>query len=230
MRRWILVAWVGGCGAPAEESEDDRSPRVGFALPLAEPDRFSDRLGVDHDPVVHAGWAGRAFCLDYAGRGFPWCYDEHDGTDFVLDGAFEAMDAGSSAVLAADAGVVVSVEDGQYDRCHVAGTEVSCDGHPMVANHVVIEHEDGVQTKYWHLKRGSVAVAVGARVERGDALGLVGSSGYSSFPHLHFEVVDADGVTVDPFSGPYSQPRAWWCEQGEDDDLPGSCLDGGFSG
>jgi murein DD-endopeptidase MepM/ murein hydrolase activator NlpD len=220
-----LFALVVGCAPSSEnqrETSDEPSP-LRFALPLAEPERFSARLGVDHDPIVHEGALGRAFCADYLGRAFPWCYDEHDGTDLVLDGAFEAMDAGSSPVIAAADGVVLSVEDGQYDRCHVDGADITCDGHPVIADHVILEHEGGVRTKYWHLKRGSVAVAVGDVVARGDALGLVGSSGYSSFPHLHFEVDDGADATIDPFAGPRSQPTSWWCDQGEDERLPGPC-------
>ena len=42
---------------------------------------------------------------------------------------------------------------------------------------------------YAHLKPGSIAVGVGQRVHRGDLVGLIGNSGFSSTPHLHFQVL-----------------------------------------
>lgn len=193
---------------------------VRFAFPLAEPDRFQQVIGVDHDPAVATTRLEEAICFDYLERPFPRCYDEHDGTDFVLVGGFDAMDAGSPAVHAAAAGVVIATEDGHYDRCHGTLEGVSCDGNDGVANSVVVEHEGGLTTRYWHLQRGSVAVEVGQEVARGDTLGAVGSSGFSSLPHLHFEVEDADGAWIDPFAGPASQETSWWCDQGPPEGLP----------
>ena len=44
-------------------------------------------------------------------------------------------------------------------------------------NGVVLVHDDGYQTQYCHLKKGSVAVKKGARVSEGDLLGFIGMSG-----------------------------------------------------
>ena len=198
--------------------------RVQFALPLAEPEAFSDTVGVDHDPDEYDGIEA-LICTNYDGRNFPHCYDEHDGSDYLLDGAFDAMDAGSSPVIAAADGVVVDTDDGNYDRCHgdMGTAEVSCDGHPMKANYVVVEHAPGVYGRYWHLMKDTVAVQVGDAVACGQELGLVGSSGNSSTPHLHFEV-EVDGAALDPYAGDFSQPETWWLEQGGPDDLPaGGC-------
>ena len=196
-----------------------------FRVPMAAPELFSSVMGVDHDPVEYGGGMSAWQCADYLGRAFPHCYDQHDGSDFILEGGFDTMDAGSTEVVAAASGVVISTEDGNYDRCHASLTtgDVDCDGHEMVGNHVVIEHETGHVTRYWHLMNGSVAVAVGDVVAAGDVLGKVGSSGYSSLPHLHFEVQDAAEVIIDPFAGPRSQPESWWCQQNAADALPGVC-------
>jgi murein DD-endopeptidase MepM/ murein hydrolase activator NlpD len=194
-------------------------PRFGF--PVAEADAIAARVGVDHDPVVQTGVLAAGICTDYLGRAFPHCYDEHDGSDFLLDGGFPAMDAGSATVIAAWPGTVIETHDGEYDRCHVEGTEISCDGFPMEANLVKLLHDDGWESWYWHLMSGSVAVAVGEVVDCGATLGRIGSSGYSSGPHLHFEVHDPTGAVVDPYAGPYSQPETYWDAQGADDSLPG---------
>eukprot|EP00616_Rhizochromulina_sp_CCMP1243_P016258 CAMPEP_0118963296 /NCGR_PEP_ID=MMETSP1173-20130426/1261_1 /TAXON_ID=1034831 /ORGANISM="Rhizochromulina marina cf, Strain CCMP1243" /LENGTH=365 /DNA_ID=CAMNT_0006911619 /DNA_START=119 /DNA_END=1219 /DNA_ORIENTATION=+ len=58
------------------------------------------------------------------------------------------------------------------------------------ANFVAIQHEDGTYARYFHLKHQGVKVAVGEEVEAGDRIGLSGNTGYSSTPHLHFDVVD----------------------------------------
>ena len=223
----VLLLVLAGC-TPEEPTPEPTGVRFGFPLP--ERDRFDNRVGVDHDPTVHDdSLAGRAQCWDYLGRPFPNCYDEHDGSDFLLAGGFDAMDAGSSPIVAAADGVVVETDDGNYDRCHAdldaGGT--SCDGHPMAANYVIVEHEGGVRSMYWHMKQDSVAVAVGDEVGCGEVLGLVGSSGNSSTPHLHFQLEDADGVPFDPYAGPESQPESWWEEQGGPDELPGAgCTEG----
>ena len=205
--------------SPADAASE---PRPGYRFPIHEDDRATIRRApifhADHDPAS----GDRLVCTNYAGADFPSCYDGHDGSDFLLDGAFHAMDNGSARIVAAAPGEVISTDDGNYDRCHGSpdsGT-VDCDGHPMRGNHVVLRHEDGRETRYWHMKSGTVAVEMGDQVDCGDVLGLVGSSGNSTVPHLHFEVHDGGGVTLDPFAGPESQPESLWREQAPGDGLP----------
>lgn len=224
MRVLSIALCLAAC-APNQQAADVGLARVeipphGFGFPLAEPELFYQTVGVDHDPEVHGPGVYAGICTDYLGRAFPWCYDEHTGVDYLLLGGFDTMDAGSVEILAAADGVVVSVADGHYDRCHVEGTGVTCDGHDMIANHVILEHPNGLRTLYWHMKRDSVAVQVGDEVRCGDVLGLVGSSGVSSMPHLHFQVEDAEGSVIDPYAGPYSQDYSYWEDQGPPEGLP----------
>jgi murein DD-endopeptidase MepM/ murein hydrolase activator NlpD len=65
----------------------------------------------------------------------------------------------------------------------------------IVGNHVLIKHGDEYAL-YAHLKPGSVKVKVGDVVKTGQQLGVVGSSGSSTEPHLHFHVCDAPDVLV----------------------------------
>lgn len=57
-------------------------------------------------------------------------------------------------------------------------------------NHVLIRHANGEHSLYAHLKRGSVRVAVGDTVLAGAQVAEAGSSGNSTEPHLHFQLID----------------------------------------
>ena len=61
--------------------------------------------------------------------------------------------------------------------------------------YVVISHGSGNTTLYAHMS--SRSVSVGDVVEQGDVIGITGSTGISSGPHLHFEITE-NGVRVDP--------------------------------
>jgi hypothetical protein len=61
-------------------------------------------------------------------------------------------------------------------------------------NHVVLDLGDGVYAFYAHLQKGSVTVALGDRVKRGQVLGKLGNTGNTSAPHLHFHLMDGPSV------------------------------------
>ncbi|MEO7922896.1 MAG: M23 family metallopeptidase [Chitinophagaceae bacterium] len=55
-------------------------------------------------------------------------------------------------------------------------------------NYIVIQHNDGSTAWYWHFQKDGVLVSPGDTVRVGQLIGLSGNTGYSAFPHLHFEV------------------------------------------
>jgi Peptidase family M23 len=61
-------------------------------------------------------------------------------------------------------------------------------------NHVVLDLGDGVFAFYAHLQKGSVRVAPGDRVKRGQVLGKLGNTGNTSGPHLHFHLMESPSV------------------------------------
>lgn len=84
-------------------------------------------------------------------------------------------------ICAARAGIVSSVRE-DSDKGGLKPENLS-DG-----NYVIIRHFDGSTAHYWHLQKDGVAVAEGDTVSTGQYIGLSGNTGYSAFPHLHFEV------------------------------------------
>lgn len=106
-----------------------------------------------------------------------YCSSNHRGLDFVAGN-------GAPIFVIADGVVTASEYGGGYGQ------------------HVYVEHEingQSVLSVYAHMQRGSSPVREGDRVEAGDFLGLVGNTGISTGPHLHFEV-RIEGEYVNPFT------------------------------
>ena len=124
-------------------------------------------------------------------------YDGHSGTDFrVAD--VPAMMRGVTVVAAAP-GTVKGVRDGMADINLAEIGREALKGKDA-GNGVVIDHGDGWETQYSHLRKGSVLVRRGQTVEAGTPLGLIGMSGAAEFPHVDFSVRH-QGQEIDPFTG-----------------------------
>ncbi len=76
--------------------------------------------------------------------------------------------------------------------------EVSSKGY---GNHVLIQHDDEFSTMYAHMSE--IKVGIGQTVKKGDIIGLVGNTGASTLPHLHYEV-QKNGKAIDP--SPFLKP------------------------
>ncbi len=91
--------------------------------------------------------------------------------------------------LAAAQGTPIYAADG--------GTVVVASWMNGYGNVVIIDHGNGIQTLYAHIRDGGTVVSVGQSVGRGDKIAEVGSTGNSTGPHCHFEV-RVNGTPVDP--------------------------------
>lgn len=98
---------------------------------------------------------------------------------------------GSEALAVAD-GIVTEVEDGI--PLNIPGPEsraVPITLKTVGGNHVILDIGNRCYAFYGHLQPGSLRVKVGDKVRRGQVLGLVGNTGNSTEPHLHFHISDA---------------------------------------
>ena len=145
-------------------------------------------FGGDSDPDGK-GWLrpvngpfGEPIGTKYGGTG----YASHTGQDFPVDTG--------NAVLSSLAGVVTAANTIGYrasDRWHGEGLG-------SYGRYIRVDHGNGMDSLYAHLS--SMKVSIGDTVGRGQLIGLSGSAGNSSGPHLHFEITK---------NGAYQDPRPY---------------------
>jgi murein DD-endopeptidase MepM/ murein hydrolase activator NlpD len=92
-------------------------------------------------------------------------------------------------------GLDIAVAENSYIRAAGAGIVRAADEDSIYGRHVIISHGGGLETLYGHASR--ILVRQGDRVAANELIGLTGSTGQSTGPHLHFEV-RRDGQAVDP--------------------------------
>jgi hypothetical protein len=145
-----------------------------------------------------------------------YTYDGHRGIDAHIM-TFEHQFIGVPIIAPLD-GTVYITHDGEPDQ----NTELDPD---TLSNFVGIDHGQGRYANYFHMKQGSVIVEVGQEVRAGEQIGLVASSGYSTWPHLHFEswnyacetVPDCtsgeDWEVFEPYAGACNAGDSGWVNQ-----------------
>ena len=182
----ILSVWLG---LAASGQAQPLAPTLALSLPIdCEPGLtcwIPNFVDMDPGPGVQDYTCGSN------------AYNAHKGTDFAIAN-LRVMRKGID-VLAAAQGIVKGIRNNMpdvnfrwLDRTRLRGKECG--------NGTVIDHGNGWETQYCHLREGSVAVQKGQLVAPGDKLGLVGLSGLTEFPHLHLTLRHR-GAVVDPFNG-----------------------------
>lgn len=153
-----------------------------FGDPAARPEPYAYRLPFR---------AGKTFNVL---QGFHGKFSHRGSNEYAVD--FDCPVA--TSVLAARPGLVVAANAAAQG----SGTTPDYLDYRRT-NFVLVLHDDGTVGEYMHLAPSGVRVAIGQRVERGDELALSGNSGFSSTPHLHFQVITAAGDGVNAQSFPF---------------------------
>jgi hypothetical protein len=207
---------ISVASAPAADSAGDHDPAppprelsfVGDPLPVGAP------AVVVAPPLKGKHWVmGGGCCTPYSyhrGATLPLNGTVHVAErfaiDFVqlndknmlIDGPMEKLSSyayfGDEIYAVAD-GTVVGTEDGLPEQ--VPG-KLPDDATIQTAagNHVVVDIGDGRFAFYAHMQPGSVKVKVGDKVTTGQVLGLLGNTGNTDTPHLHFHVMDGPSPLV----------------------------------
>ncbi len=107
---------------------------------------------------------------------------------FVTQGLFE--DVGG-----AHTGLDIATPTGSYIRAAGAGRVSEVGEDPTYGKYVRIDHDNGYETLYGHASE--TTVDLGEEVRKNEVIALSGSTGLSTAPHLHFEIL-LEGETVDP--------------------------------
>lgn len=135
----------------------------------------------------------------------------HQGIDiYTWPFTWKLMDDNQVEIIAASSGQIIAKNDGEFDR--------SCNFNSNSWNAVYVQHADGSVAWYGHMKNGSLtSKSVGDMVAQGEYLGIIGSSGNSTGPHLHFEVWEDNTYTklIDPYAGSCNSmnSESWWVNQ-----------------
>lgn len=172
-----LKLTIGAKGKASSEGKAEAAPKKKPAP--AKPAPKADTTA--NEPAAQGNSSGYTAPVDagvttaYRAAGGSWSSGYHTGVDF-----------------AASSGTTVKAVG--------PGTVVSAGWAGSYGNEVVIKHEDGQYSQYGHLS--SLSVSAGQSVGGGDTIGLSGSTGNSTGPHLHFEIRTGPsyGSDVDPLA------------------------------
>jgi hypothetical protein len=150
-----------------------------------------------------------------------------DGQAFTGDGSRPEDWFGFGAeVLAVANGAVVAIQEGYPEQVPLQPAAGMTGPQDFGGNSIILEIAPGVYAYYGHLQPDSITVAVDDQVTTGQVLGLLGNTGNSSGPHLHFGLVDQP----DPMLG-LSLPMVFdrWSLQGTFDLAAYDAVDGGLA-
>ncbi len=105
------------------------------------------------------------------------------------------FESGAGRAGGAHTGIDFAAAGGTPIRATGPGVVIKANEHRFFGLQIVLDHGSGYTTRYGHCSQ--LLVKKGEAVERGQSIALVGNTGRSTAPHLHYEVMK-DGVPVDP--------------------------------
>ncbi|MGN0460968.1 MAG: murein hydrolase activator EnvC family protein [Ruminococcus sp.] len=179
----------------AEKAQREREAAARAAAKNNQNNNDNSTGGGDTDGGTYVVPSGSGYCWPVPGfTALSSTYGEDRGG--YGHGAIDISSGGimGATVVAADGGTVVVAENSCSHNWAKSG---SCGCGGGYGNYVWIDHGNGKCTIYGHLTRA--VVSAGSTVVKGQVIGYVGSTGWSSGPHLHFEC-RYNGVKYDPMS------------------------------
>ena len=171
--------------ARAETSEALEERRVELAARLSKLNgRLADAHDHEHDLEAKAEGLRRRIIAAQAQRSVTSLGTSTQGFIWPLNGPVTSGYGYRWGRL--HAGIDISGYTGQAIVAAKSGVVIEAGSMGGYGNATVIDHGGGIATLYAH--QTSISVGTGQRVSQGDVIGTVGSTGYSTGPHLHFEV------------------------------------------
>jgi hypothetical protein len=197
MLSWSITPWgiltqvlqIGGTAAAyvrylgRPPSRDRHVPETDLAAPF-DGEWTTVNGGVTKETSHSWGLVAQRYAYDFVITDDEGDTHEGDGTALTDYYAYGAP------IRAPADGTVVATEDGLRDYPRPGTGWIEWRTWKITGNYVVIEHADGEYSTLAHLREGSVRVAPGDTVERGEVIGECGNSGSSTEPHLHFQLQD----------------------------------------
>lgn len=193
----------------AADNEDLKSQINGLTAEIEAANAEREELNAQIEELIRQAQqaaSGGDEYVDYSGEGFIWPLNRnlhyittYFGYDAWRGGMHRGIDVGNAGIagadiLAAQSGTVISV----INYCpHNYGKNWSCGCGGGYGNYVIVDHGGGVSTVYAHCQ--AIYVSEGQHVDKGQAIAAVGTTGWSTGFHLHFEVRE-NGVAVNPFN------------------------------
>lgn len=186
-----------------EANDDLRSRISGLKNDIDEANRLADEIDGQIRELIRQAQENRdPEAPDYSGDGLRWPLDPQHTTisdpfgqsDWRFHKAIDISDGSipGAPIYAAQSGTVITAS---FNCPHNYGKEYNCCY--SYGNYILIDHGGSLATLYAHCQ--DIFVSEGQHVEKGDIIGEVGSTGWSTWFHLHFET-RVNGDYVDPMS------------------------------
>lgn len=193
----------------AAENEYLKNKISGLEEDIAEANREREQLNYQIEELIRQQQAAAKDdenYVDYSGDDLMWPLDRnfhyittYFGYDAWRGGMHRGIDVGNAGIAganiyAAQSGTVISV----INYCtHNVGKNWSCGCGGGYGNYIIVDHGGGLSTVYAHCQ--AIYVYEGQHVNKGDTIAAVGTTGWSTGYHLHFETRE-NGVAVNPFN------------------------------
>ncbi len=94
-------------------------------------------------------------------------------------------------------GIDIAANEGDEIKACFDGEVIISEYNEYSGNYIIISHMDGYTSSYAHMSK--LLLGAGTKVKKGEVIGLAGSTGSATGPHLHFEI-RKDGTPLDPYA------------------------------